>query len=250
MAQLTLQSDDSIVAFSAENDAGQRATNAFRKTNPFESQISAIAIAYGQAANEADAVRADLKPDALTRTIRDSLTKHMPAPYAKARDAITAAKRTNDQRVTDLEKPPVDPIIASETRAIFRGLSVAEQHHMVRAAGLESLRAIHAPGRAHWPDITDDLWQAVVDRMHRLAFVEISGISGRFPKQATIDQPCPVGVDQDAVEKFATEAMENLRASQSAVEAAESALSRTIAVVAVAGDMTPAEAFTLLNRAA
>lgn len=247
MVQFTSQSDDSVIAFSAENAAGQRATFAIRKTSPFESHVSALAVAFGQVANEAEAVRADLKPDALTRTIRDSLAKHMPAPFATTRDAITAAKRANDQRVTDLEKPPVDPIIATETRTIFRGLSVAEQHHWARAAGLESLRAIHAPGRAHWPDMTDDLWQAIVNRMHRLAFVEISGISGRFPKQATIDQPCPVGVDQDAVEKFATDAMENLRASQSAVEAAESALSRTIAVVAVAGDMTPAEAFTLLN---
>ena len=250
MAQFTSQTDDSVIAFSAVSESGQRATLAIRKGSPFEPQISAIAIAGGIVANEAEAVRADLKPEALTRTIRDSLAKHMPTPYITARDAIAAAKRTNDQRVTDLEKPPTDPIIATETRTLFRGLSVPDQHHWARAAGLESLRAIIVPGRAHWPDLTDDLWQALTDRMHRLAFVEISGISGRFPKQATIDQPCPVGVDLDAVEKFADEAMENLRASQSAVEGAESALSRTIAVVAVAGDMTPAEAFALLNRAA
>ncbi len=116
MAQFTSQTDDSVIAFSAVSESGQRATLAIRKGSPFEPQISAIAIAGGIVANEAEAVRADLKPEALTRTIRDSLAKHMPTPYITARDAIVAAKRTNDQRVTDLEKPPTDPISARVRR--------------------------------------------------------------------------------------------------------------------------------------
>jgi len=236
----TANSEGRTVAFTTQR-VGQR----------FQSSAASVIAALDHVANETAAAADDLKPDALLKRIRAGHERHTGPAALAMRNEIATAKRDHATRLQRLMSEPSDPMIAAEDRAAFRAVSIGERRRWIANAGKEALAAIITVGRQRWPELDDAAWQAAVDRLAKLTFLEQSGVLANFSIQPTPAAPAPVGVDMAAAEAFADERITAFRAEQAETVQAERRLSDLISLVAVSCEMTrPDDAMALLGLAA
>lgn len=249
----------SIFTFSAAADhsgvtveapSGARSTLAWRTGSSHDAGAGAVMSGIKQVHHETAPKAADLKPEALTRAVRHSIAEHVPSAFQAFRDSVQAAKRAHAERLAKLTVAPSDPLIAAEDRAAFRAVPAAQLAAWIGSATLDQLAAVLSSGRERWPGVTDQMWTLAQERALRLAHISNSGSLARHPLPETPADPAPVGPDLAAAEQAAGEAVEAFRAEQDDARMAERFLAQTIALVAVAGDMSVEEAHAMLKGAA
>lgn len=133
---------------------------------------------------------------------------------------------------------------------MFRELPIARQAEYLTKANRPQLAAILSLGHERWPNVPDELWDKAMDRHAVLVHIERTGMAANFAKQATPDDPAPVGPDMGAAEAAALTAINQARAEMAEIGQAEETLRRTIAAVAIAASLPVAGAHTLLMGAA
>lgn len=233
-----------------EAPSGATGTLAWRTGSAHDAVAAAVLAAFKAVQGETASKAADLKPEALVRAVRHSIGTHAPSAFRAMRDGVQAAKRDHASRLAKVTVAPSDPLLAAEDRAAFRAVPAAQHAAWINSATLDQLAAVMSAGRERWPGVTDQMWTMAQERALRLAHVSNSGSLARFPLPETPSDPAPVGPDLAAAEAAAAEAVEAFRGEQDDARQAERFLASTIALVAVAGDMTVEEAHALLRGAA
>jgi len=243
--QFSAAADHSGVTVEAPN--GAKATLAWRTGSSHDAGAGAVMSGIKQVHHETAPKAADLRPEAMVRAVRQSISQHVSPAFQAMRDAVQAAKRDHAERLTRVAASPSDALLAAEDRADFRATPAAKHAAWISAATLDQLAAVLAAGRQRWPDVADAMWTMAQERALRLAHISNSGSLARFPLPETPADPAPVGPDLAAAEKAAAENVAAFRAEQDDAATASAFLSRTIAMVAVAGDMTVDQAHKLLR---
>jgi len=249
---ITFQRDSSVTAIHAQSSAA-RATAAFSTSDPADPFISgkaAIAAALEGVAHAIGAAKADLKPEAVTRKVRSELGKALPQPAAALVEAIGAKRANYAATLARHSAPPADAVLASEDRAAFRAVPVAERYRWIKRADRDALAAVISVGRDRWSEIDDAVWQAATDRLVKLSWIAETGQQARFSLTPTPEQPARSGPDLAAAEAHAETALAALQSDLDAADRAERFLADVVNVVAVAGEITVADAFALVAGSA
>lgn len=211
---------------------------------------SPVVAALAQVQHEIAPLVDELKPEALDRRLADSTTKHVLPAFKAEQARVTAEKHDQAARMAKLTSPDgLDASQAAADRADFKALSAtADQRRWVADASRDMLAAVFSGERSRYAGSSDQTWQAGVDRLARLTFVQQAGIQARFPIQPTADNPAPIGADVKSAEAFADTAFAAFDAEIAATRHAERGLTDALKVIAVAMGLPTADAALALVR--
>jgi len=101
----------------------------------------------------------------------------------------------------------------AEIRELYRSLSTPAAVKRASAADLEELSAL-IDGEQGLTGLNDDAWKVVEDRFILLGHIERTGLSAQFQKKPSIDKILISGVDHQAAEAAAREALKQFKARE------------------------------------
>lgn len=240
----TITQDDQVHA--ATLNHRERSHGMALRTGTASPVVGAFALVQNEIAPLVD----ELKPEALDRRLAESTTKHVLPAFKAEQARVTAEKREQAARMAKLTSGEgLDATQAASDRADFKALSaVADQRRWVADASRDMLAAVFSGERARFSGLSDQTWQAGLDRLARLTFINQAGILARHPVQPTADNPAPIGADVKAAEAFADQAFAAFDAEIAATRHAERGLTDALKVIAVAMGLPTADAALALVR--
>jgi hypothetical protein len=129
---------------------------------------------------------------------------------------------------------------------MYRGLAVADQANRIPTAGLEELTAV-----VLHPDLAGlhpDLREMARERAMTLAFMESSAVAASYPKQVTLADPLPTGVDIDAAHAAGEAALAKHKARLAQAATDERTVADLVQHLAVMFGETPDETLAKVAR--
>jgi hypothetical protein len=249
---ITNHSDLEVEVLQVLATDGRAAAAAIRRKHMSEGArfavaLSTLSVGLGLFAQEAASSSGRLQPQAYAEEAPKLVSRYVTPAFQGLRDDIQTAKRSGGERIARINEPPAQLPFATEDRAAFRALDLAAKAAWIIAADRWQLAALIVAGRIRSPELSDELWNEIIERHAILAHIERSGLQAGFQLQPTPADPAITGPDVQAAEAAAREAVARWRDDEQAVEDAENTLRSVIGAIAVATDMTVDDAFRLLN---
>lgn len=172
-------------------------------------------------------------------------------PTQRFIDAGRAEKRAKAAAWTRLlSVPAADGTTAGlrqHDRTAFTRLAIGEKAGWIEQADVDQLGAIIEAGSARFPDVTVQIWDRFEERYAALNFIRMAGTVANFARVPTVDDPIATGVDMEAAERAAENALERHHDRSEITDAAEQAVRGITTIVALTCGLDMASAFTLLT---
>ncbi|MDX3908755.1 MAG: hypothetical protein QHC67_02945 [Sphingobium sp.] len=148
-----------------------------------------------------------------------------------------------------LTVPPANPTTAAlrqQDRDTFASLSVGDKAAWIMNADVDRLDAIIEAGQER-ASVPAEIWGQAEERYAKLNFVRSTGLSADYARKPSAHDPLATGVDEDAVERAADEALRRHRARNEIVDGVKQALQGLTTMVALVCDLNVNAAFDLLT---
>ncbi|MER9854536.1 MULTISPECIES: hypothetical protein [unclassified Mesorhizobium] len=249
----TLASTDRATILSVGHEDGRNAVAAVSSdltapTSPVASQAARVVAAMGSYNEHVAANAARFQPDARTAANREAAAKTLAAPLKGLIDAGIAEGRA--AAAANANAAAVDPgnaPLRAQVRDRFTAMDAAGQAAFAQRASLEELAGIMEAGRSYFDATPDPVWQIVEDQYVIKRHIARSGSQANFQRQPDANNPLAFGPDEGAAMDASRQSFNNLRNRSDTVDAVRSAVQSIIDVVAVATDLSRADAYALLT---
>lgn len=249
----SLASTDRATILSVGHEDGRNAVAAVPSdltapTSPVASQAARVVAAMGSYNEHVAANAARFQPDARGAANRKDAADIMASPLqafigAGIAEGRAAAAAAANAAAVDPGNAP----LRAQTRDRFIAMDTAGQATFAQRASLEELAALMEAGRSYFAATPDPVWQMVEDQYIVQRHIARTGSQANFQRQPDMGDPVAFGADQQAAMDAARNSLNALRNRSATVDAVRSTVQSIIDVVAVATDLSRADAYALLT---
>lgn len=218
-------------------------------SSPVRQQAVALHEAAIFFANEATKIIATYSPNVrvgqlrslAARVLAKAVQSLMEGGVAEARAIVAAWARLTAVPMADATATT----LRQSDRAAFATLAMGDKAAWINKGNVDQLEAIVEGGRDR-ATVTPEIWEHAQQRYAALNFIRMAGTAADHARKPSLEEPLAIGIDMDAAERAANEALKRHHERTEVIQAVEQAIQGIAGVVAMTGELDVNASFDLL----
>lgn len=218
--------------------------------SPVAAQAVAARTALSTFAEQASNAVATYNQVTLVERMRDLAVRTLATPVQQLVRAGEAEERAITAAwITTISVPQADAGTAMMRQldvTAFIAMTNAERAAWIENASVDQLEAIVAAGKGRFRDLPDEIYSRLEERYAVVNIIRTTGTASDYAKRPSLDDPIVTGIDMDAAERAAKEALARHHRRREIIDYIEQTVRGIASVIGLTCAMNLQDAYALV----